>query len=57
MEEVGLLSAIKLAAHLLCMEMEIKHPWLMAMFTLRFVWIIGIEFHSNNNTLSIYQLS
>jgi hypothetical protein len=25
--------------------------------TLRPVWIIGIEFHSNNSNLGIYQLS
>jgi hypothetical protein len=26
-------------------------------FLLRPVWIIGIEFHSNNSNLDIYQLS
>jgi hypothetical protein len=26
-------------------------------FSLRPVWITGIEFHSNNNNLGIYQLS
>jgi hypothetical protein len=26
-------------------------------FPLRPVWIIGIEFHSNNSNLGIYQLS
>jgi hypothetical protein len=36
---------------------DVRYPKAAVIINLRPVWIIGIEFHSNNSNLGIYQLS